>query len=249
MIKGRVYIADLGSMDYLEAWELQDVIFQSSVSKKLYNRDHPESVVEPDHFLLFVEHPHVYTLGKSGSASHLIISEQMLEKIGATYYKINRGGDITYHGPGQLVFYPIMDLDQFFTDIHLYLRLLEDAVIDLLKEYGVEAGRIKGLTGVWIDGEHPLRARKICAMGIRCSRWITMHGIALNVNTDLIYFNHIVPCGIVDKKVTSLDQEIGRQVDMQEIQVKFLHHFKRLFNITRTIEIQQSDIPQFTKKY
>ncbi len=231
MSKPNVYITDLGLMDYKEAWDLQDAIFQKSIQQKLFNRDHPEQAVIPSNQLLFVEHPHVYTLGKSGSEDNLIIKQHELFNIQATYYKINRGGDITYHGPGQMVFYPILDLDQFFTDIHLYLRYLEDAVINTLADYGIASGRVVGLTGVWIEGEDPLKARKICAMGIRTSRWVTMHGIALNVNTDLSYFANIVPCGITDKAVTSMQKELNRTIDIKEVEQAFLTHFMKIFNI------------------
>ncbi len=181
-------------------------------------------------YLLLVEHPHVYTLGKSGKPEHLLLTDNELVVHGATFHRINRGGDITYHGPGQLVGYPILDLDNFFTDIHRYLRLLEEAVIETLADYGIQAGRIAGLTGVWLDFEEgALNPRKICALGVKCSRWVTMHGFALNVNTDLTYFGHIVPCGITDKAVTSLQQELGRAVPMTEVQDRLLPHLALLF--------------------
>src|SRR5690606_15915079 len=185
--------------------------------------------------LLFVEHPHVYTLGKSGNQQHLLIGEAQLKARNATYYRINRGGDITYHGPGQLVAYPILDLDHFFTDIHKYLRLLEEAVIRTLAGFGIVAGRSKGETGVWLDAENPARARKICAMGVRCSRWVTMHGLALNVHPDLSYFNHIVPCGIADKKVTSMENELGFAPDMATVKTSLLAGFTQLFD-AETVE-------------
>lgn len=228
----KVLVYHLGEMPYADAWTLQESLFNQKVSQKLYNRDHPEHSVLPDNHLIFVEHPHVYTLGKSGLPENLIISEQRLAEIGATFFKINRGGDITYHGPGQMVFYPILDLDQFFTDIHLYLRLLEEAVIHMLADFGIKAGIFPGYTGVWLDPYDPLKARKICAMGIRTSRWVTMHGIALNVNTDLNYFNYIVPCGITDKAVTSMDKELGRSLNHREVQERFLYHFNLKFGIT-----------------
>ena len=181
--------------------------------------------------LLFVEHPHVYTLGKSGDVNHLLLNENGLKAKDASFYKINRGGDITYHGPGQLVGYPILDLENFFTDIHKYLRLLEEAVIFTLAEYDVKAGRIDGLTGVWIDYEQQENPRKICAMGVKSSRWVTMHGFALNINTDLSYFNHIIPCGIDDKAVTSLQQELGREVSMTEVENKLKAHIAELFEM------------------
>jgi lipoyl(octanoyl) transferase len=187
-------------------------------------------------YFIFCEHPHVYTLGKSGSEKHLLINEKQLQEKKATYYKINRGGDITYHGPGQIVGYPILDLDNFFTDIHKYLRYLEEMVILTLAEYGIPSGRIKGQTGVWLDETDPLKARKICAMGVRCSRWVTMHGFALNANSDLSYFNNIVPCGITDKAVTSLDKELGFKVDMNEVKEKLKKHFAKLFEAELVIE-------------
>jgi lipoyl(octanoyl) transferase len=173
----------------------------------------------------------VYTLGKSGKESHLLLGEKGLQQHGATFYKINRGGDITYHGPGQIVGYPILDLDHFFTDIHLYLRTLEEAVILTLADYGLTAGRIAGLTGVWLDYEEQINPRKICALGVKCSRWVTMHGFAFNVNTDLSYFNHIVPCGIPDKAVTSLAFELGKPLDVREVETKLLGHLTRLFGM------------------
>lgn len=205
-------------MDYKECWDLQEKIFAQTVQQKVDNRNRPadEQVPTTNH-LFFVEHPHVYTLGKSGDLSHLLLDEEALKAVDAKYYAINRGGDITYHGPGQIVGYPILDLDNFFTDIHKYLRYLEEAIILTLKEYGIEAGRIDGLTGVWLDGDHPPRARKIAAMGVKCSRWVTMHGFAFNVNADLKYFSNIIPCGITDKAVTSMHLELGRALDMDEV--------------------------------
>jgi lipoyl(octanoyl) transferase len=187
--------------------------------------------------LLFVEHPHVYTLGKSGDAFHLLVSEEKLKEIGATYYPINRGGDITYHGPGQIVGYPLLDLEHFFTDIHKYMRYLEEAIIRTIAHYGIVGGRIDGLTGVWLDIDDPKKARKIAALGVKCSRWLTMHGFAFNVNTDLNYFNHIVPCGITDKKVTSLSSELRREMDMDEVKRFLLQELADVFQF----EIQ---IPQ-----
>ena len=178
---------------------------------------------------MFCEHPHVYTLGNTGDKEHLLINENQLKEKNATYYKINRGGDITYHGPGQIVGYPILDLDNFFTDIHKYLRFLEEMVIRTLAEYGIATERSKGETGVWLDVGNPLKARKICAMGVRASRWVTMHGFALNVNTDLSYFGNIIPCGISDKAVTSLDKELGHKVDEEELKQKLKKHFSDLF--------------------
>lgn len=206
---------DLGLIDYKEAWDRQTELFNRILAVKSENRNLSDEQQHPTHnYLLFCEHPHVYTLGKSGDENNLLIKKEELSTIGATYYHINRGGDITYHGPGQLVVYPVVDLENFFTDIHQYMRLLEEAVIQTLKEYKVESGRISGLTGVWLDADHQVKARKICAMGVKTSRWVTLHGLALNVNTDLSYFNHMIPCGINDKAVTSMDKELGRSVDM-----------------------------------
>lgn len=215
-------------MDYKEAWEYQETLFQEILQLKIRNRREELGLATPNYFIL-VEHPHVYTLGKSGDISNLLISEDKLAKIGAAYYKINRGGDITYHGPGQIVGYPIIDLENFFTDIHKYLRLLEEMVILTLAEYGVKAERSKGETGVWLDVGTPF-ARKICALGVRASRWVTMHGFALNVNADLGYFDNMIPCGIKGKAVTSLNVELGKaEISMEEVQQKLLKHFTVLF--------------------
>lgn len=217
-------------MDYKACWDYQEQLFNKTIHQKIANRDLPLTDQKPtENHLLFVEHPHVYTLGKSGDSSHLLINDEQLEEKNATYYKINRGGDITYHGPGQLVGYPILDLDNFFTDIHKYLRLLEETIILTLDEYGIKAGRSMGETGVWLDVDNPFKARKICAMGVRCSRWVTMHGWGFNVNADLNYFSNIVPCGIQDKAVTSLNKELGQDVDMAEIKEKLKKHFSTLF--------------------
>ncbi len=230
--KKTVEFRDLGSMDYQEAWTYQEKLFADIVAQKIQNRNLPEDqqAITPN-YLLFVEHPHVYTLGKSGKPEHLLLDEAGLVSHQATYYKINRGGDITYHGPGQLVGYPILDLDHFFTDIHRYLRYLEEAIILTLAEYGVPAGRIEGLTGVWLDHDTLKNPRKICALGVKSSRWVTMHGFAFNVNVDLSYFGHIVPCGIDDKAVTSLHLELGRQVDVQEVKEKVKKHLSTLFEM------------------
>jgi len=240
----QVKIIDLGLIDFKKAWDYQEKLFSEVVQIKINNR---KIATEPQlstlnsqfltlnaqqptpNYLLFCEHPHVYTLGNSGNKENLLINEQQLVQKKATYYKINRGGDITYHGPGQIVGYPILDLDNFFTDIHKYLRFLEEMVIRTLAEYGVESGRSKGETGVWLDAENPSKARKICAMGVRASRWVTMHGFAFNINTDLAYFGNIVPCGIVDKSVTSLDKELGKKVDIEEVKEKLKKHFAVLF--------------------
>jgi len=223
---------DWGKMAYQEAWDKQEALFKAKVDIKFANRSLPEhEQVLPQNHLILCEHPHVYTLGKSGSENNLLINEAFLQKIGATYVPINRGGDITYHGPGQVVGYPILDLEQFFTDIHKYLRLLEEAIILTIAEYGLKGERYEGYTGVWLDAAIPAKARKICAMGVRCSRWVTMHGFAFNVNTDLDYFNHIVPCGITDKQVTSLQKELGHEVDVAEVKEKIIKHLSALFNM------------------
>lgn len=210
-----VHFQDLGLIDYQEAWDYQEKLFAQSIGLKIERRN-GTTEEETQNYLLFCEHPHVYTLGKSGTEDHLLLNQEGLEEHEAKFYKINRGGDITYHGPGQLVAYPILDLDYFFTDIHKYMRYLEEAVIQVLAHYGVKGERSSGFTGVWIDTDKPT-ARKICAMGVKSSRWVTMHGIGFNINSNLSYFSHIVPCGIEDKSVTSLQQELGRPVDMQEV--------------------------------
>jgi len=222
-----VQVQDLGLIDYKEAWDLQESLLKESVELKVANRTN-ESGLSPINHLLFCEHPHDYTLGKSGKPEHLLLDEKQLAQVSASYYKINRGGDITYHGPGQLVMYPIIDLEQFFTDFHKYLRFLEDAVILTLQDYGVKSDRSGGLTGVWIEPNTP-SARKICAMGVKCSRWITMHGIGFNINSDLSYFSNIVPCGIDDKEVTSLEKELGRKVSMEEVKHRLLIHMEAVF--------------------
>jgi lipoyl(octanoyl) transferase len=224
-----VIFEDLGTVDYKECWDYQENLFNETVSLKISNRNNNTEELTPN-YLLFVEHPHVYTLGKSGDASNLLINEDQLKNKNANYYKINRGGDITYHGPGQLVAYPILDLDNFFTDIHKYLRLLEETIILTIAEYGVKGERSKNETGVWIDASDPVKARKICAFGVRCSRWVTMHGWGFNVNSDLDYFQNIVPCGIQNKSVTSLNRELGvKEVNMQEVKEKLKKNFSSLF--------------------
>jgi lipoyl(octanoyl) transferase len=241
---------DLGVVDYQQAWDYQEQLFAESVNLKIEARKleiaghptEPETLnlkpgtqnfkPQTSNYLLFCEHPHVYTLGKSGKPEHLLVDNEGLKNINATYHKINRGGDITYHGFGQMVVYPIWDLETYFyTDIHRFLRDLEEAVILTLADYNITAGRVDGLTGVWVDGDKPDKARKICAMGIRCSRWITMHGIALNVNTDLNYFNYIVPCGIDDKSVTSMQKELGQPVNLTEVKQKFSFYLSKVFGI------------------
>lgn len=225
----KVFFQDWGNVDYQDAWDRQEELFEKIIAIKAHNRKQ-EQQTPTENYLVFVEHPHVYTLGKSGDASHLLLDEQGLEENSARYYKINRGGDITYHGPGQLVGYPILDLDNFFTDIHRYLRTLEEAVIRTLADYGIQAGRSPGFTGVWIDPDGP-EARKICAMGVRSSRWVTMHGFALNVNANLSYFDNIVPCGIENKQVTSMQQELGRLQDMDEVKQALKAYLAELFEM------------------
>jgi len=222
-----IAVQDIGLKDYKEVWEYQEALFDHIVKQKRANRD-LEHKLPTDNYLLFVEHPHVFTLGKSGDLGNLLVSEEELKAKEARFYKINRGGDITYHGPGQLVVYPILDLENFFTDIHKYLRLLEEAVILTLAEYGIQAERSKGETGVWLGVGTPF-ARKICAMGVRASRWVTMHGLALNINANLGYFDLMIPCGIRDKSVTSMQLELNSVVDMQEVKDKFSIHFADLF--------------------
>jgi len=228
----KVHFQDLGLIPYYEAWALQTRLFQATIDRKIANRKLPESEQVPteDH-LLFCEHPHVYTLGKSGKQSHLLLNEEGLRENGVEFFPIDRGGDITYHGPGQIVGYPIFDMDHHFTDIHRFLRTLEEAVIGTLEAYSIKAGRIDGLTGVWLDWEEPLKARKICALGIRASRWVTMHGFAFNVNTDLSYFENIVPCGIADKGVTCMAKELGGLLDMQAVKERLKLELADLFDV------------------
>lgn len=222
-----IIFIDLEQKDYKETWDLQEEKFQSIIQIKSQNRKENTNVPTPNYFY-FVEHPHVYTLGKSGDINHLLVSKEELARYGATFYKIDRGGDITYHGYGQIVGYPILDLDNFFTDIHKYLRFLEETIIRTIAEYGLKGERSQGETGVWLDVGTPF-VRKICAMGVRSSRWVTMHGFALNVNTDLGYFDKIIPCGIKDKAVTSLHAEIGHEVPLNEVKQKIKTHFLELF--------------------
>ena len=227
----KVIFQDLGLIDYKECWDYQEKLFKEVTDIKLNNRNlSANDQLSTTNYLLFCEHPHVYTLGKSGSEENLLINNSELNSKQATFYKINRGGDITYHGPGQLVGYPILNLDYFFTDIHKYLRYLEEAIILTLADYKIEAGRIAGQTGVWLDADNA-KARKICAFGVRCSRWVTMHGFSFNVNADLSYFGHIIPCGISNKAVTSMDKELGRKVDMEEVKEKLKKHLAQLFQM------------------
>ncbi|MCX7547828.1 lipoyl(octanoyl) transferase LipB [Xanthomarina sp. F1114] len=231
----QIELQDLGSRDYKDTWDYQESLFKRIIDIKFSNR-RENTCIETSNYFLFVEHPHVYTLGKSGDMSNLLINEEQLKAKGASFYKVNRGGDITYHGPGQIVGYPILDLENFFTDIHKYLRLLEEMIILTLAEYGLKAERSKGETGVWLDVDTPF-ARKICAMGVRASRWVTMHGFALNVNANLGYFDNMIPCGIRGKAVTSLNVELGKkEVNEAEVKEKLLKHFLQLFEA----EIQSS---------
>ncbi len=232
IINKRVEFRDLGLIDYQQAWEYQESLFAEIVAIKIRNRNlSVQEQIPTPNYLLFLEHPHVYTLGKSGKQENLLLDELGLNEKNVTFYKINRGGDITYHGPGQLVGYPILDLDNFFTDIHKYLRLLEEAVILTLAEYGIEAGRIVGLTGVWLDAIKQENPRKICALGVKSSRWVTMHGFAFNINSDLNYFAHIIPCGIDDKAVTSLQKELGEEISLEDVKDKMKKHLSTLFEM------------------
>jgi lipoyl(octanoyl) transferase len=228
-----VLLKDLTVKDYKDTWDYQTELLQEIVNTKIENRRN-EIKKDTDNYFLFVEHPHVYTLGKSGDLSNLLLNEKQLAEKGATFYKINRGGDITYHGPGQIVGYPILDLENFFTDIHKYLRFLEEVIILTIAEYGIKGTRSDGETGVWLDAGTPF-ARKICAMGIRSSRWVTMHGFALNANVNLGYFDNIIPCGIKGKAVTSMEAELGQKVNMEEVKSKILKYFKELFEVENFI--------------
>lgn len=228
--KQKVFFEDIGLLDYKSAWEYQEKLFNEVIQRKLEYRNNNQENFNQQHHLLFCEHPNVYTLGKSGSMKNLLVNQELLNEKKISFFKINRGGDITYHGPGQIVGYPILDLDFFFSDIGKYLRLLEEAVIQTLKDYEITASRSPGQTGVWIDPQSPSRARKICAIGVRCSRWVTMHGFAFNVNTDLSYFDFIIPCGIDNKSVTSMKKELKREMNMEEVKVKLRNHFAALFD-------------------
>ena len=225
-----VSVKNLGLIDYQEAWDFQENLFKKAIDLKIAKRNGETDEI-PENHLLFCQHPHVFTLGKSGNPENLLLNETELIQQQASYYKINRGGDITYHGPGQLVVYPIFDLEQFFTDIHKYMRFLEESVILTLKDFGIESGRVDGLTGVWIDGDSK-NARKICAMGVKSSRWVTMHGIGFNINTDLNFFSHIIPCGIDDKAVTSMQRELGTEVNLEEVSRLLQNHLAELFDFT-----------------
>ena len=231
-INKKVSLINWGLVDYQQAWDKQAEYFNAIVEQKINNRDKPENEITiTPNYLFLCEHPHVYTLGKSGKREHLLANDQQLSEAKAQYLVTNRGGDITYHGPGQLVCYPVLDLDNFFTDIHKYMRFLEEAVILTLAHYGIDGGRIAGLTGVWIDHEAQLNPRKICAMGVKTSRWVTMHGLAINVNTNLDYFKNIIPCGIEDKAVTSMEKEIGKPLDISEVGTVLSKHLISLFEM------------------
>ena len=240
----KVHFRDLGVIEYGTAWDLQEQLLKENLAVKAARfgvADDASPVLgETRHHLLFCEHPHVYTLGKSGHMENLLVNDSRLKELNVSFYKTNRGGDITYHGPGQIVGYPILDLELFFTDLGKYMRALEEVIIRVLSHYGISGGRLQGATGVWLDAEDKGRARKICAMGVRCSRWVTMHGFALNVNTDLRYFNYIVPCGISDKQVTSLQAELGHLVDESEVKELLRHEFGNVFNA----EILQSGVKE-----
>ena len=232
-MKPEVQFIDLGLIDYKEAWDFQEKLFRETVDLKIARRK-GESDEPTKNYLIFCQHPHVYTLGKSGDRENLLLNEQELKSKDATFYEINRGGDITYHGPRQLVAYPIFDLDHFFTDIHKYMRYLEEAVIKTIGEYGLKGDRLDGMTGVWLDPDKP-NARKICAMGVKSSRWVTMHGIGFNVNSDLAYFNNIIPCGIQDKAVTSMEQELQRKLDIDEVAAKLKLNMAAQFGFSYTV--------------
>lgn len=228
LINKKVAFQDLGTQDYQPTWDYQEELLKKNLETKISNREHPENQKMTDNHLLFVEHPHVYTLGKSGHEENLLANQDKLKEINATYVKVNRGGDITYHGFGQIVGYPILDLENFYTDIHRYMRDLEEVIIRTIAEYGLKGERSQGETGVWLDVGKPY-ARKICAMGVKASRWVTIHGFALNVNTDMKYFEYIIPCGITDKQVTSLKRELEKDVDIEEVKSKIKKHFTDVF--------------------
>ncbi|HIO67658.1 MAG TPA: lipoyl(octanoyl) transferase LipB [Flavobacteriales bacterium] len=227
----KVHFQELGLIDYKECWDYQEKLFSETVKLKISNRKSGAAEqVDTQNYLLFCEHPHVYTMGKTGSLDNLLLNEGEFAERGLDYYKINRGGDVTYHGPGQIVGYPILDLDNFFTDIGKYLRLIEETIIQTLAHYGLNGGRITGATGVWLDADKP-SARKICAIGVRTSRWVTMHGFAFNVNTELDYFKNIIPCGIDDKPVTSMSKELRKKVNIREVKELLKENFSELFDV------------------
>ncbi len=233
-----VEFQNLGLISYKEAWDYQHELFNAIITQKLQRNSTTNNKQQTTNYLLFCEHPPVITLGKSGKDQNLLMSESWLNQQGIEFYRVNRGGDITYHGPGQVVGYPILDLDNFFTDIHKYLRLLEEMVILTLDEFGIKGERLPKATGVWLNADNPARARKICAMGIRTSRWVTMHGFALNVNTDLAHFNFIVPCGINDKQVTSMQKELGTKVDRIIVEESLKRNFEQLFDVQLKTKIE-----------
>lgn len=233
IINKKVQFQDLGTKDYQPTWDDQEDLLKENLEIKKHNRDNPEDQKSSNNHLLLVEHPHVYTLGKSGHEENLLANENKLKEINATYVKVNRGGDITYHGFGQIVGYPILDLENFYTDIHRYMRDLEEVIIRTIAEYGLKGERSNGETGVWLDVGKPY-ARKICAMGVKASRWVTIHGFALNVNTDMRYFEYIIPCGITDKQVTSLKRELEQEVDIEDVKAKIKKHFVDVFGCELT---------------
>jgi lipoyl(octanoyl) transferase len=234
MFMQTILFQDMGKVAYDTAWDYQEKLLQANLKIKAARFNTPDISLplesETQHHLLFCEHPHVYTLGKSGHMENLLVNDSRLKELDVAFFKTNRGGDITYHGPGQVVGYPILDLERFVTDLGKYMRNLEEVIIRTLKHYGITAGRLQGATGVWLDADEKGQSRKICAMGVRCSRWVTMHGFALNVNTDLKYFDHIVPCGITDKSVTSMQRELGRNIDEQEVKNVLRHEFGVVFD-------------------
>ncbi|WP_066630105.1 lipoyl(octanoyl) transferase LipB [Labilibacter marinus] len=230
-MNAKTQFEDLGSVEYKKAWDYQEENFNAIIDTKLFNRENADKPKEITHKLLFCEHPHVYTLGKSGAVNNLLINDAFLKQINATYYKSNRGGDITYHGPGQIVGYPIFDLEELGLTVKSYIHLLEESIINCIAEYGIKGARLDGATGVWLDTDVPGKSRKICAIGVKASRYVSMHGFALNVNTDLSYFNHINPCGFVDKGVTSLQKELGEEQNFEEIKRKLLGHIQRVFEL------------------
>lgn len=234
----KVHFHDIGTAEYGKVWDHQESLLKNAVAIKTGRRNGEEEALNAtiENNLIFCEHPHVYTLGKSGHMENLLVNSDRMKELGVSFYKTNRGGDITYHGPGQVVGYPVLDLEQFFTDLGKYMRYLEEVIIRTLKQYGIESGRLDGSTGVWLDADDPAKARKICAMGVRASRWVTIHGFALNVNTDMSFFDYIVPCGITDKAVTSIQKELGREIDMQEVKEILKKEFENVFESELIIE-------------
>lgn len=247
-MKNQVLVQDLGDIEYGNAWDYQEYLMKKGLDIKSQKFTEPnKELPKIKHYLLLCEHPHVYTLGKSGVIENLLIDQENREKLGVSFYKTNRGGDITYHGPGQIVAYPILDLEQYETDLNKYMRNLEEVIIQTIAAFGIVGERSKGETGVWLDAEDPLKARKICAMGVKSSRWITMHGLALNVNTEMQFFNNIVPCGIVDKSVTSMEQELGGKIDFEEVKKVFYQSFEKVFH--SELSFIEADIPDLKKEH